>query len=142
MTEYEGCQAIQRPHICQNQAKEATRTESRRKAIPKQNKSSRVRDTRAEFWKSIPRSSQVVAIIGVFSLFASIGFIWMLMSPVRQTIASALVTVLIYGGFALGYAAVSMARKFWLIPVWALVQAAAFTLVANIFHTGIIKDGR
>jgi len=66
----------------------------------------------------------------------------MLMSPVRQTIASALVTVLIYGGFAIGYAAVSMARKFWLIPVWALLQAAAFTLVANVFHAGIIEGRR
>jgi serine phosphatase RsbU (regulator of sigma subunit) len=64
------------------------------------------------------------------------------MSPVRQTIASALVTVLIYGGFAIGYAAVSMARKFWLIPVWALLQAAAFTLVANVFHAGIIEGRR
>jgi len=116
--------------------------ESRRKAIPKQNKSSRVRDTRAEFWKSIPRSSRVVAIVGVFSLFASIGFILMLMSPVRQTIASAVVTVLIYGGFAIGYAGLSIARKFWLIPVWALLQAAAFTLVANIFHAGIIEGRR
>jgi len=61
------------------------------------------------------------------------------MSPVHQTIASALVTVAIYGGFAVGYAAMSMARKFWLIPVWALLQAAAFSLMANIFHAGIIQ---
>lgn len=114
--------------------------ELRRKAIPKQTQSSRVRDTRAELWKSVPRSSQVVAIIGVFSLFASIGFVWMLMSPVRETVASALLTVAIYGGFAVGYAALSIARKFWLIPVWALVQAAAFTLLANFFHAGVIEN--
>jgi len=64
----------------------------------------------------------------------------MLMSPAHQTIASALVTVAIYGGFAVGYAALSIARKFWLIPVWALLQGAAFTLTANIFHSGIIED--
>ncbi len=92
-----------------------------------------------EFWKSIPRTSKVVAIIGVFSLFASIGLISMLMSPVHQTIESAVVTVAIYGGFAVGYAAMSIARKFWLIPVGALLQAATFTLVANIFHAGIIE---
>ena len=62
----------------------------------------------------------------------------MLMSPVRQTIESALVTVAIYGGFAVGYAALWIARKFWLIPVWALLQAAALRLIANIFHEGII----
>ena len=61
------------------------------------------------------------------------------MSPVHQTIASAFVTVAIYGGLAVGYAAMSIARKFWLIPVWALLQAAAFTLVANIFHAGIFE---
>ena len=33
-----------------------------------------------------------------------------------------------------------MARKFWLIPVWALVQAAALTLIANIFRAGIIES--
>ena len=105
----------------------------------KRTQSSPVRRPRAEFWKSIPRSSQVVAIVGVFSLFASIGLIWMLMSPVHQTIESAGVTVAIYGGFAVGYAAMSMVRKFWLIPVWALLQAAAFTVTANIFRAGIIE---
>jgi serine phosphatase RsbU (regulator of sigma subunit) len=95
---------------------------------------------RAKLWKSIPRSSQVVAIIGIFSLFGSIGLISMLMSPVHQTIKSAVVMVAIYGGFAVGYAALSIARKFWLIPVWALLQAAAFTLIANIFRAGIIES--
>lgn len=64
----------------------------------------------------------------------------MLMSSVRQTVTSALCTVGIYGGFAIGYALLSIARKFWLIPVWALVQSAALTLVANFFHAGIIEN--
>jgi hypothetical protein len=81
----------------------------------------------------------VFAIIGIFSLFASIGLISLLMSPVHQTIESAVVTVAIYGGFAVGYAALWIARKFWLIPVWALVQAAACALVANIFRAGVIQ---
>jgi serine phosphatase RsbU (regulator of sigma subunit) len=77
--------------------------------------------------------------MGVFSLFASIGFVWMLMFPMHQTIVSASVTVAIFGGFAVGYAALSVARKFWLIPVWALLQSAVFTIMANIFHAGIIE---
>ena len=64
----------------------------------------------------------------------------MLMAPVRQTVASALCIVAIYGGFAIGYAALSIARKFWLIPVWVLLQAAAFALVSNFFHAGIIEN--
>lgn len=63
----------------------------------------------------------------------------MLMSPVHQTIESAVMTVAIYGGFAVGYAAFSIARKFWLIPVCGLVQAGAFILIANIFRAGIIE---
>ena len=104
----------------------------------KRTQSSPVSRPRAELLKLTPRSSQVIAIIGIFSLFASIGLVSMLMSPVRQTIESALVTVAIYGGFAVGYAALWIARKFWLIPVWALLQAAALRLIANIFHEGII----
>ena len=64
----------------------------------------------------------------------------MLMSPVHQTIESVVVTVAIYGGFAVGYAALWLARKFWLIPVWALSQAAAVTLFANLFRAGIIES--
>jgi serine phosphatase RsbU (regulator of sigma subunit) len=81
----------------------------------------------------------VFAIIGIFSLFASIGLISMLMSPVHQTIESAVVTVAIYGGFAVGYAWLWIARKFWLIPVWALLQSATVYLIANIFRAGIIE---
>ena len=63
----------------------------------------------------------------------------MLMSPVRQTVESAVATVVIYGGFAVGYAALWVARKFWLLPVWWLLQWAAGVLRANIFHAGIIE---
>ena len=95
---------------------------------------------RAEVWKSIPRKSQVLAIAGIFSLFASIGSISMLMSPVRQTVASAVATIVIYGSFAVGYAALWIARKFWLLPVWWMLQWAAGSLMARIFHAGIIED--
>src|SRR5215469_4697988 len=70
--------------------------ELKRKNDLKRTRSSPVPRPRAEFWNLIPRSSLLVAISGVFSLFASIALIVMLMSPVRQTIASAAVTVAIY----------------------------------------------
>jgi serine phosphatase RsbU (regulator of sigma subunit) len=79
------------------------------------------------------------AITGIFSLFASIGLISMLMSPVRQSIESVVVAVAIYGGFAVGYAWLWIARRFWVIPVWGLLQAATVFLVANIFRPGIIE---
>ena len=55
----------------------------------------------------------------------------MLMSPVRQTVGSAVATVVIYGGFAVGYAALWIARKFWLLPVWWMLQWAAGVLMAH-----------
>jgi serine phosphatase RsbU (regulator of sigma subunit) len=64
----------------------------------------------------------------------------MLMSPVRQTIMSKFATVTIYGLFAVGYAAFSITRKYWLLPVWALLQATIFVVTANLFHAGIIAD--
>ena len=109
------------------------------KTIVKQTQSSPVSRPRAEIWRSIPRSSRMVAIIGIFSLFASMGLNSMLMSPVHQTIESAAVVVAIYGGFAVGYAGLWIARKFWLIPVWALFQAAVLALKANMFRSGIIE---
>src|SRR5215472_6791386 len=109
------------------------------KTILKRTQTSSDSRRRAEFIKLTPRSSKVVAIIGIFSLFASIGLISMLMSPVHQTIESAAVTVAIYAGFAVGYAALWIARNFWLIPVLALMQAAVLTLRTNIFREGVIE---
>ena len=91
-------------------------------------------------WKSVPRSSQVLGVIGIFSLFASIGLISMLMSAGRQTVVSAAATVVIYGGFAVGYTALWIARKFWLVPVWGLLQAATITLAANVFRARTIES--
>ena len=105
----------------------------------KQTQSPLVGRPRAEFIKSIPRRSQAIAIVGVFSLFASMGLISMMMSPVHQTLASTVVAVAIYGGFAVGYAALWIARKFWIIPVWALLQGAVINLSAKIFRAGIIE---
>jgi serine phosphatase RsbU (regulator of sigma subunit) len=64
----------------------------------------------------------------------------MLMSPVRQTFGSAAATVVIYGSFAVGYAALWMARKFWLLPVWWMLQAAVGFLMAKAFHAGVIEN--
>jgi sigma-B regulation protein RsbU (phosphoserine phosphatase) len=81
----------------------------------------------------------VVAVAAVFSLFASIGLVVMIRLPLRQTIWSALTTVLIYGGFSVGYALLSVARKFWMLPIWFVLQSAAFTIAGNTFHLRAIE---
>lgn len=63
---------------------------------------------------------------GVFALFASIGFIFLLMQSAQLTVSHTVITVLITGGFSVGYAAVSVARRLWLFPLLALLEAVCF----------------
>lgn len=62
------------------------------------------------------------------------------MIPVKQTVASALSTVAVYGGFAVGYATLSVLRKFWLLPVWGILQALAFLMLGFTFHPVSVQD--
>ncbi|HEU5235449.1 MAG TPA: PP2C family protein-serine/threonine phosphatase [Terriglobales bacterium] len=71
---------------------------------------------------------------GVFSLFATMGFVQLLMIPVRQTVLSTLAIVCIYGGFAVGYALLFILRRFRWLPLWGLLHACAFFIMANTHH--------
>ena len=71
---------------------------------------------------------------GVFSLFATMGFVQLLMAPVKQTVLSTLTLVCIYGGFAVGYALLSTLRKFRWLPWWGLLQACSFLILGNLYH--------
>ena len=71
---------------------------------------------------------------GVFSLFATMGFVQLLMVPVRQTVLSTLAIVCIYGGFAVGYALLFILRRFRWLPLWGLLHACAFFIMANTHH--------
>ena len=53
----------------------------------------------------------------------------MYLSPFRV-----LLTIVIFGGFAIGYAAVGVWRRHWLIPVLAIAEGAFFTIIANVYH--------
>lgn len=71
---------------------------------------------------------------GVFSLFATMGFVQLLMTPVKQTLLSTLAIVCIYGGFAVGYALLSILRKFRWLPLWGLLHAFSIWTLSNIYH--------
>lgn len=71
---------------------------------------------------------------GVFSLFATMGFVQLLMTPVKQTLLSTLAIVCIYGGFAVGYALLSILRKFRWLPLWGLLHAFSILIVSNTYH--------
>lgn len=72
---------------------------------------------------------------GVFSLFATMGFVSLLMVPRRATVLSTSITILIYGVFAVGYALWSLLKKWIWIAVWAVLHFASFMVVGNLSHS-------
>jgi len=54
---------------------------------------SQAHQTRAQFWKSVPMSSRIVMLSGVFTLFASMGFVQLLMATARVTVAYTLAMI-------------------------------------------------
>jgi hypothetical protein len=70
----------------------------------------------------------------VFALFASIGFISLAMGRVYLSPLRIVLTVVILGGFAIGYAALSLARRFWWMPALAIGEAILFMIMANVYR--------
>jgi sigma-B regulation protein RsbU (phosphoserine phosphatase) len=79
-------------------------------------------------------------LLGVFSLFASIGLVSLLIIPHKQTWASALSYVLVSGGFAVGYALFSILRKFAWLTVWGVLHAFTFLVLARVFPPAIVGE--
>jgi phosphoserine phosphatase RsbU/P len=73
--------------------------------------------------------------VGVFALFASIGFVSLSLSSQYLTPLQILLTVLIFGGCAIGYAAASIARRLWLVPVIVIGEGLLFWIL-NSFYRG------
>lgn len=92
------------------------------------------RRERGEFWRGVPRSSRIAMLAGVFSLFATMGFVQLLMAPVKQTVFSTLAVVCVAGGFAVGYALLSILRKFRWLPLWGLLHGFAILMSGKIYH--------
>ena len=72
---------------------------------------------------------------GVFCLFATMGFVNLLMTPVRVTVLSAGIVICLYGIFAVGYALLSLRRKYRWIAVWAALHFLTFWIFANFVHS-------
>lgn len=91
--------------------------------------------TKAQFWRTIPLSSRVTMMCGVFCLFATMGFVQLLMTPVRDTVLSAAITVCLYGIFAVGYALLSITRRYRWVAPWAALHVFAFWAFANFVNS-------
>lgn len=73
----------------------------------------------------------------VFLLFACVSVLIMLMSTTLLAPLQIVLSIVITGGFATAYAAVSFWRRYWLIPVLGIIEGAVFSLVAAHSHAGL-----
>ena len=90
--------------------------------------------SRGLFWKSVPARSVWLFYAAVFSLFATIGFLTLLMRTSRLPIAEIVSTVLLCAGFAVLYAAVAARRKYPWMPALFIAQSAGFAVLGTHFQ--------
>ncbi|HTZ83550.1 MAG TPA: SpoIIE family protein phosphatase [Candidatus Acidoferrales bacterium] len=70
----------------------------------------------------------------VFALFATVGTLILLTSTAYISPVQIVLTIIISGGFAIGYAAVSIWQRFWLIPIIGISEGILFSFVGSRFH--------
>lgn len=93
------------------------------------------RMSRRQTWKSTPRAVRICFYAVIFSLFASIGALVLLMSTTYFSPLEIFLNIVIWGGFAVANAAAWIGRRYWLILVFIIAQAL-FSAVAANFYTG------
>lgn len=70
----------------------------------------------------------------VFSLFASVATLVMLMSTDYLSPLQIVLYIVIMGGFAIGYAAASMLQRYWLIPILGVIEGLLFAILSAHYH--------
>jgi hypothetical protein len=90
--------------------------------------------SRGQFWKSVPGSSVWLFCAAVFSLFATLGFLTLLMRTSKLPLAEIILTVLLTGGCAVLYAVIAIRRKYIFMPLMFLVQGGGFYLLGQSFQ--------
>lgn len=81
----------------------------------------------------MPLSSLTLFYAGVFCLFATIGFLTLMMRTYRLGWIESSSTVLLCSGVAVLFAMAAVKRKYLLMPVIAAAQIAGFTWLAQVF---------
>ena len=93
-----------------------------------------VRMSRRETWKSTPRAMRVCFYTAVFSLFASVAVLVLLTGTTYLSPLQIILNIVIMGGFAIGYAAFSIWKRYWVIPVLGTVEGVLFGVVGAHYH--------
>jgi hypothetical protein len=90
-------------------------------------------DTAPPYWKNVPAKSHIIALLGVFFLFSTIGFSMDVMQLGRQRAPALVLSVALNGLFAIGYAVagtVLAGRWRWgALAVIFAIQNVAMTLL-------------
>ena len=86
---------------------------------------------RLTFWRALRVRSRVLVLVAVFALFASVGLMALQMHTDRVAPGVILLRVALSGGFAVGYAGLSMARRFVYLPFLVVVQVLVEVFVAR-----------
>jgi len=74
------------------------------------------------FWSAVPSASLFIGAAVVFFLFATMGFVIQQMDIVEHTPREIFLGVMLSGGFAVGYAASWVSRRYWLSGVLGVTQ--------------------
>ena len=91
--------------------------------------------SRRQAWKSTPRAVKICFYAVIFSLFASIGVLSLVMSTAYLSALAIFWNIIIWGGFAVACAAAWIGQRFWLIPVFIIAQVVC-SVFAALSYTG------
>src|SRR5215470_5703193 len=83
----------------------------------------------ARYWQMVPRRSYVMLLVGIFCLFAALGFVIGFFSDVWWYVRWTILVSLVCGVFAIGYAHGGFRRVIWLMVLLFPLQIAVMQYV-------------
>ncbi len=95
---------------------------------------------RDAFWKMTPVSSRLIFFFAVFSLFACVGFLYLLLQPRYLTTWRIVVSVVVMGVLSAGCAAAGVARNYRLIAVVSACESIFFFAMEYTYHASALLD--
>ena len=92
--------------------------------------------SRRQAWKSTPRAMRICFYAAVFSLFASVSVLLLMMRTTYLSPFEILGNIVITGGFAIAYAAVWIGQRYWLVVVLLIAEGIVFSIVGAHYSRG------
>jgi hypothetical protein len=98
---------------------------------------------RGEFWKSVPPRSLAMFYGAIFTLFATLGFLSLMMRTVQLSPLHIFLGVLFSGGFAMLFAYAALQKKYKLMPFIIVAELGGFEMLSRMFRNeaGLVPPG-